>query len=651
MARPNEEKLLQAIEKDDVKAFNALMQEARCGSYRLGRFPVLSVLYLFGARRILSAYEAEFLKIPSWEELGEPAMIVKRFSDRAGKCLRLYFHEVVSPLEMLLILDQTKKVKKLYPQLKTSEAVKARLKSIYSVKYSLGVRFEGNQILFDRRPLTRSEKKRLTAVCTCCALAAAIVVAVPVTASSLLGTRSGGEVTRVSHIDFAAQTTYTLKSDLKIPANYSVKAFNCNIEGGGHKLILGKNATLGALNGKLSDVEIQTTGSPIFSVCGPTASLENVVVNVDADVKKTAAGNAFIADTNYGLMDGVTLNVRGSLSALAGSMNGTQELVFGGMVATNSYTATFTTIYYAVIQNCTVNYLDFTLKGETMANATFGGIVGVNNGVVQDCRVTGAITADTFDLGGACYVNGYTLSGITSEANLSQTALGDGWTPIVSGIVIENASRVERCQNLGNLSVVGTDALICGGIAARTYGQINECISSGDISATGQTAYVGSIFGRSEVVSSGRYVYCGFADRCLGTGKIVVTGGGEESCVGGIGGFVQEGVFNQQTLYLGGGVTNSIFLGEIQGEFRYFGSLVGACGEDIYEKNSYTSGDKELANFDGNYYLKGAPSAFGAVVSAEEVFRQAADKGATAATEEEIKNTDLYQELAELFHL
>ena len=651
MSQPNAEQLLEVIERDDVNAFNALMGETRCGSYRLGRFPVLSLLYLYRSRKLISAYEAQLLKIPSWEELREPARISKKFTKAAGKCLRLYLSEVVSPLEMLLLMNEDKKVQKLYPQMKPSEGVRGRLKSVYAVKYALGVEFKGNEIIFERRPLNRREKQKLATVCLSCALAAALIVAVPVTAASLFGTRKAGDVTRASHINFAAQTTYTLRRDIKIPKNFSVEAFNCNIEGNGHKLILEKGATLGALNGKLSDVEIQTEGK-IFSVCGPTAALENVTINVNGDITTTARGTAFIADTNYGLIDGVTLNVKGSLTALAGKMDGTEELVFGGLVATNSYTVTLTQIYYAVIQNCTVNYLDFALKGETMANATFGGIAGVNSGIVRDCRVTGSITADTFDLGGACYVNGYRLQGITNEANLSQTALGDGWTPIIGGIVVENASRVEECRNAGNLSVVGIDSVICGGIAARTYGAVDKCLSTGNISVTGQSVYAGNIFGRSEVVSDARYIYLGTATSCMGGGNIVVTGGGEESCVGGIGGFVQEGIFSgQQSMYLGGGVTSCIFTGEIKGDFSYRGSIVGACAEDIYEQNSYTSDGVEHVNFEGNYYLAGGVPSIGAAVSSKGNFKAVTGKGAQQATYDEIKATEIYQALAELFRL
>lgn len=645
MAESIEEKLLEAIEKDDIKAFDALMKEAPCGKYRLGRFPVLSLLYLYHARRIILAYEEKFLKISAWEELREPVGALKLFSERAGKCLRLYRSDVVSPLEMLLILDDTKHLKRFYPFVAPSEDVKARLKNIYSVKYALGIRFEGNNIILDRRPLTYGEKKKRLIISLSCALAVAIAVAAPVTAVSLMPDRAAGEVTKLRHINFSAQKTYTLKNDIKIPDNYSVKEVKCTIIGGGNKLVFGKNATLGELSGEMSDLEIQTSGSPIFSVCTQSGVLSNVTVNVDADIR-TSEGTALVAVTNYGTLDGVTLNVSGKLSATAGSKNDADELIFGGMVQTNSYTAvSLTSFAYGTIRNCTVNYADFTLKGELSANATFGGIVGVNNGYLQSSTVTGDISADTFDLAGACYVNGNKLSKVVNETNLKQTSSDGGWTPIVGGVLIQNVGTVEYCENTGNLSVKGADVAMCGGIVARTYGETNYCLSSGDITVTAETAYVGGIFGRCEVGISGLSVFFGFADSCISEGTITVKLGEGTSYIGGIGGFIDEFMYSE-TVCWGGGITNCIFLGKIEGEADYCGSIAGVCAADIYERNLYTSNKGEAPSFEGNYYLEDDLPSFGAVETVEEKFMRVDGKGATSLTDEaEIKNTETYQNI------
>ena len=635
MAQTIEQELLMAIEYDDVTAFDALMERTQCGSCRLGRFPVLSLLYLYNSRKIISAYEQEFIQISDWKALGEPVAVVQQFAEKAGKCLRLYFNRVVSPLEMLLILDKTKKLKKVFPLAEPSEAVKARLKSIYYIKYSLAIKYEGDNIILERKAITRRQKYKIIAAAAGCALVVALAVAVPIATVEYVRNHAW-DVTSLSQIDFSSKRTYILQNDITIPKNYSQSKVNCTIKGGGHTLVFGENVSLGEFGGKMSDVVIRTSGSPIFTVCTKNAQISNVTVNVTSDVK-TDEGTAFVALTNLGTFDGVTVNVSGTMSALAGDSDGTETLAFGGMILTNDYNQSDSV--YGTVKNCSVNYSDFSLDGETKANASFGGIVGVNNGIVRDCTVGGKITADTFDVAGACYSNRNLLTGIVNKARLLQSSDDDGWSPIVCGIVTENIAAVEYCQNSGALAATGQELVICGGIAANSYGQINYCFSNGEIVVTAQTAYAGGIFGVAEVQIAGYYVYFGTANSCISQAKIDASLGDGASCVGGICGLVRE------MAGWGGGVTNSFFTGSKIGTFNYFGNIVGVCGVGVYERNSYTSGNTQYYNFAGNYYIQNGQQSFGATAASQDEFVRVEGKGSTPATQSEIQNNQTYKDI------
>ena len=621
--------MLKAIQDDDLKSFNALMIEAQCGIYRLGRFPVLSLMYLYCSRSIISAYEERFAKISSWNELDEPICIVEQFAKKAGKCLRLYSNEVVSPLEMLLILDRTRRLRRIYPLTNASNAVKTRLQSLYYIKYSLGIKFEGDKIIPDKRPLKRSEKKRIATACASCLLAAALIVAVPVTTVSYVREHKG-EVSGFDQIDFGAKTTYKLKSDITVPAGYSTDKMNCTLVGNGHRIVMGEGASFGNLYGSIKDAEISTSGSPVFNLCSENSLISNVTFNVSANVH-TGENSSFIAVTNYGTIDGVSVNVGGKISAVA---DGADELVFGGMVIVN----------FNIIQNCTVSYSDFTLEGETQANATFGGIVGVNNGAVQGCTVKGAITSDTFDLAGVCYTNYGTISGSENEADLSQISESDEWNPVIGGIVIDNVGSVAYCKNLGDIYADGQNEAVCGGIAARAYYEIVYCLSQGDITVLSPTVYAGGIFGLSAVAMVGRDVYCfGFANRCLVKGKISVTLGDGKAYVGGIGGYIKDNPVNQT--YIGGSILSCIYMGQAEDSVERFGNVVGVCGARIYESNSYPSGNQSCITFDGNLYIENGKPSFGAVETDEGRFSSVEGKGARSLTEEEITSGELYEDI------
>lgn len=636
MAQLTEENLLEAIQKDDIRAFNALTA-ARCGNYRLGRFPVLSLLYLYNSKKILASCEQDFLKISKWEQKGEPVAVAKKFADRAGKCLRLYLSEVVTPLEMLLILDETKRLKRVYPLAKPAEEIKNRLKSIYSVKYSLGIGYDGDNIIIDRRPLNRGEKKKIITACVSVFVAAAIAVAAPVTAVSLLSGKDKGISLKINLSD---RTTYTLTEDLVIPENYSVKNTNCTIKGNGHKLVLGKGATLGELSGTITDAVIQTSGDPLFTVIDERAELSNVTVNVDADIQ-TKESSAFIALTNYGTLDGVTVNISGKVSALGG--NGTSELIFGGMVLDNNFNLSTMGIYtFGTIKNCTVNYSDLTLEGEASANGVFAGIAGINRGNILDSTVTGSVTSDTFDLVGVCDYNGNKISRVVNGAALTQTTESDSWNPVVCGIVIENTSVTEYCENRGALSAKlnggqekttltvsvagiaryssrdiaycknygsvtaegdgniyaggivvntaydmggclnsgaisakGSGKAVVGGIAAIAYAGIYYCISNGDVTVNADTVHAGGIYGESLMAGDSTFnVTFGVASYCISESKINVTASGENSAVGGIAGFVMQGTVTDGMNEDGSSIVAGYFGGGVSNSF-FTGRLEG----------------------------------------------------------------------------
>ncbi|MDE6372090.1 MAG: hypothetical protein K2L61_00950, partial [Clostridia bacterium] len=531
----------------------------------------------------------------------------------------------------------------------------------------------------------------------CLVLALTIVIGVPVTTVSLIPKPIEGEVTKLSHIDFSSQKEYTLKCDIVIPQDYVVDKFNCTLIGGGYKLIFGKGATLGELNGKLSDLTIESRGDTIFKSVSQSAVINNVTVNVNADIATTEA-KAFVALSNYGVIENVTVNVSGKLSALAASSQVTEELTFGGIVLNNiynKYDSSTQTFFDGIIRNCVVNYSQFSLVGEASANAVFGGIAGFNNGCLQGCKVTGEIIADTFDVVGICVVNNVLLSDNANQADISQTSADTGWNPIVSGIVLRNNNTLENCQNTGKISAVSdsdqTDAqddnkltvsaagiaylnngalekcknsapitavgkgdAYVGGIAAHSYSGIYNCLSSGDITVKAQTLYVGGIIGSSEVVSNGFYVYFGRVESCISNCKIdAVAIGDKPSYVGGIAGYVREEGFNvgNSTQYFGGCVINSYFVGELATEVSYFGNIVGVCGATVYEKNSYTStSGVEYYNFDGNYYLDNSLKAFGATVIDDDNFAQVEDKGAMSATMEYIQNSEIYKSILKIFN-
>ena len=61
--------IFEAIKKDDVNAFITFVVQKNLQNICFGRFPILSVCYLFGSQKIISKYE-KYLAKPSAFQIG-----------------------------------------------------------------------------------------------------------------------------------------------------------------------------------------------------------------------------------------------------------------------------------------------------------------------------------------------------------------------------------------------------------------------------------------------------------------------------------------------------------------------------------------------------------------------------------------------------
>ena len=675
------EKLFQALKNDDVKQFRSCMETNHCGSLRLGRFPVLSVMYLYNSRRLLFAYEKSFLKHNSWQDIGEPMELSVKFRDVAGKCLRLYFNETVSPVEMLLLLNRDFKLRRVFAKARVTPPVKQRLKDIYYIKWGLQAEFARNKIMLQSRPLTRSEKLRWLTASLCVALCVALVVGTPFVVnvfSSFIPDRNGVvNVTRLEQIRFRSNKIYALSNNVTLSDDFFVQDMNCELRGNGHTVTVKGDGVFGSINGKLTNIVFATNGYPIAQKVAEDATVDNVTVNANVTVQ-TDKGLGFFANENDGSIQNVTVNVTGALSAVATS----SPFNCGGVVALNNKN----------VKNCLANYNGFALRGQAQTDASFGGIVGVNNSITQDCVTTGDIVADTFDVAGICAENNYGLLFCVNRANVTQSA-NTVWNPLIAGVVLMNNYGVEYCENHGSITSISNavetaaDWAPCAyaaGIASRAYGYvyaclnmggisaqskqeacaggivgascvyIEDCLSMGSVEATGNVCYVGGILGYSFGVISDGKLYFGRAQWCVADCEVSGTKLSATSlvAVGGIIGFMDEGSdLEDESVFVGGTVVYCYFTGNVRGgEGVYVGAIVGVVGVNFYLASA-SEDNIQNKHFYNNMYVKdcGASSAFGIGRVDADNYTQVKDADVTLAELEDIKKDNDYRVIMHVF--
>ena len=452
------DKLLSAIKTDNVQLYDSLKKTVGSGDLRYGRFPLLSLMYLYKAKRLISLYEKNYLNIVNYRVCDEPIDLYVEFAKKAGRCLRLYIggQTVVSPLEMLLILGKTHKLRKSYSIALCTPTIRNNLKSLYSIKYGLSLDFDGRDIVMDKRPLSFTEKRRLLIASISTFLCIAIIISTPFIINSFVpfigvnnnqGSGNGDnstpndnensntdnpqetpkpsvtlDVTDVSQIDFGSSNVYNLKNDITIPS--SIVKSNCTINGNGFKINFPANA-------------------PLFTTMAGT--LDNIKFSPTNNEFSFNKKFAFIAENNTGTIKNCELELNGQINVALDENKNSETTYLSGFVITNT----------GFILNSTLN-ANLVLNGNTTANASFSGFSALNSREIEGCILNGTISSTTVDVAGICDTNRYSVEKCENKANISQTTAEHKWSPLVVGICANNYNLINECKNTGNLSAYST---------------------------------------------------------------------------------------------------------------------------------------------------------------------------------------------------
>ena len=156
-------RLIECVKRDDASSFGALA-DAEVFSAVFDRFPLLSLCYLFGAKRVVKKFLDPMLKASGEIPCGRVAEADERFIRAAGKAARHFSAGKVYPLEMLAILGKRKELKKLYAIYPRSEKHLNAISKIYYTRLGENVVVKGRELSLPAEPISFSERRRLRLV-------------------------------------------------------------------------------------------------------------------------------------------------------------------------------------------------------------------------------------------------------------------------------------------------------------------------------------------------------------------------------------------------------------------------------------------------------------------------------------------------------
>lgn len=604
--------LFDAVKKDDCETFFNLTKNTRLGSTCFGRFPVLSLMYLYGSDKLVKNFEKKLLEVGVYTVVDEPEEIYPVFKEKAKKCLRLYVDKdaVVSPLEMLLILGRGAHFWHAYPSAAKNATVKNNINAICNMVYGSPPTKKSGRLAAPVLPLKKKNKILVLAAYVVAGVFALLSVFGFVFGVSTNGKTekspfivAGGEsftqALNKAHERYydargegsAAKTYLELSQDVTVDSlNGFTENLFADIDGKGHRITFSQPLTKSVFNyivGSVTDVTfVFTLDMTVNSSSGAFA----MVLMQEASISYCN----FIVKGRITVDDDFKYTTKEEDPANT-EQSGTTAYAIGLAVCIN----------FGTMTNCAVTTDDLTVTGYEHANFVLGGLVGVNEGEITDCKSSlSGVTVDTVDFGGVVAFNQKgKVEKCESELDLSLTTRAGNWLINAGGICYSNLSALTDCRVTGELTVNSAEAsgVLLGGITVYNQDVIKKCSNSANMTVN--------------------------AD-----GKIQVNVSGEGKKKLFIGGICAQSEAELKNNFFNGSITAE------KTDTAYIGGITAGISEEIASEPTEFLSENY---YTGNGYTDGVAFKFdeeGLITSLDRV------EGIEYCTEEELKAKEIYRQ-------
>ena len=129
-------KLYDIIKSDNLTSFCLLYENNKqLLKFSFGRFPILSICYLYHSKKIISKFEKAMCKIKDFIIIDEPFLLYRDFRSICGHLIKVYANQTsfVMPLEMKAILHKDGFVKRNFAEFAKSAETCKNLTAIYNL--------------------------------------------------------------------------------------------------------------------------------------------------------------------------------------------------------------------------------------------------------------------------------------------------------------------------------------------------------------------------------------------------------------------------------------------------------------------------------------------------------------------------------------
>jgi len=389
-------KIIEIIRTDNEAEFFDTIKTNAQKSVAFGRFCLLSLCYIYNAKRILKVHEERLLKIEEYNRLEyEPQDACVTMRQNAGIYIRhLYQMQVINPLIVLAVLNKIGRLKKLLIGRELSGEDTGLIIKIAAKKRGAASIDEHGVLTAPRQKLKRVHKMLMSAA----AIMLAIIIATPITITHAINLRGRGTADSPFRIRTHQELIYAasqediyfiLHNDIVLPQNHEIDYFKAHLNGGGHTVSSPHGSMLAhTLEGSLQSIRFN---SPLAShlvfynrgditsinfYAGTPLNRASIVIDQYTGVIEEGmiGGVGILTQINSGTISNINMTAFIDLNA---SFSRPYYECFVGLIASQNW---------GIIQNSSING-NVVFNSDGTEHVYFGSIAGRNLYMIRNNEV------------------------------------------------------------------------------------------------------------------------------------------------------------------------------------------------------------------------------------------------------------------------
>ena len=461
--------LFKAIKSDDVVAFAGFIMQKNELNISFGRFPILSLCYLYNSKNILSKFEKQLMPVHNFVFVDEYFEIYKDFKKYAKKCLKFYVHQnkTVYPIEMLALLDDRNAIANKYKFLYKNEEIVQNLHKIYNFNYKIQINADLSKFECQAKKMTGKQKLIVAIMSFVSAIIFAFSFCSITFVKNTFGVGTASAPIKISsEAEFNSALKnknkyYVLTNDIELLNVSSVNNFSGTIDGSGYTITYPENYS-NAMITNLSGI------------------IKNLNIKISYNNYQLSKNFAVITEKLSGTLDNITISGDFNVSNISSS-----AIYLTGFALESS----------GKIINC-ISSVNANIFNSESTNCYYFPIAIKNTGTILNTRTEKTtIDAETTYVSGIVLENYGTLENVINNADINVTS-SSRWHPNVAGIAIVNAGEIKHAQNKGVIHVnsslalseneTGSYNIYVGGIVCSNSGNVCDSINAASLFAEGK---------------------------------------------------------------------------------------------------------------------------------------------------------------------